>query len=174
MKQFKSHGDGVYSLADFKSIGENCVIEEGVLVFHADSVSLGRNIYIGHNSILKGYFKNEMVIGDNTWVGQCCFFHSAGGLFIGEGVGIAPYVKIITSQHCLDDPSRPVLDSDLIFEEVNIGSGADVGVGVIILPGVTIGDGAVIGAGSVVTKDVPAFAVAAGSPAKVLRYRKTL
>lgn len=55
--------------------------------------------------------------------------------------------------------------------EVRIGHAVWIGDSVIVLPGVEIGNGAVIGAGSVVTKSVPAFAIAAGNPAKVLRYR---
>lgn len=55
--------------------------------------------------------------------------------------------------------------------EVVVGNGVWLGDSVIILPGVKIGDGAVIGAGSVVTKDIPPYAVAAGNPARVLRYR---
>lgn len=54
---------------------------------------------------------------------------------------------------------------------VRIGHGVWIGDSVIVLPDVTIGDGAVIGAGSVVTRSVPAYAVAAGNPARVLRYR---
>ncbi len=54
---------------------------------------------------------------------------------------------------------------------VNIGNDVLIGAYVIILPGVTIGHGAVIGAGSVVTHDIPPYAVVAGVPAKVLRYR---
>lgn len=54
---------------------------------------------------------------------------------------------------------------------VRIGHAVWIGDSVIVLPGVDIGNGAVIGAGSVVTKSVPPFAVAAGNPAKVLRYR---
>ena len=48
---------------------------------------------------------------------------------------------------------------------------SDLGVGAVILPGVRIGRGAQIGAGAVVTRDVPPFAVAAGNPARVLRFR---
>ena len=48
---------------------------------------------------------------------------------------------------------------------------ADLGVGAIVLPGVHVGRGAVVGAGAVVTRDVPAYAVVAGSPARILRHR---
>jgi acetyltransferase-like isoleucine patch superfamily enzyme len=58
---------------------------------------------------------------------------------------------------------------DLPFTD--IGSDVWIGRGVIILSGIKIGDGAVIGAGSVVTKDVPDFAIVAGNPAKILKYR---
>lgn len=56
---------------------------------------------------------------------------------------------------------------------VHIGSDVWFGVGVTVLPGVTVGDGAVLGARAVVTKDVPAGAIAVGSPARIIRYRKS-
>ena len=65
----------------------------------------------------------------------------------------------------------PVLFSPVDFAPVVIEDDADLGVGSVILPGVTIGRGAVIGAGAVVAADVPPYAVAAGVPARVLRYR---
>lgn len=52
-----------------------------------------------------------------------------------------------------------------------VGNDVWIGCNVVILPGVTIGDGAVVAAGSIVTKDVPPYAIVAGSPARVLRYR---
>ncbi|MBI5891608.1 MAG: hypothetical protein HZB47_13225 [Nitrosomonadales bacterium] len=57
------------------------------------------------------------------------------------------------------------------FNAVSIGKDAWLGANVIILPGRTIGDGAVVGAGSVVTKDVAAYTVVAGNPAKLVRER---
>jgi acetyltransferase-like isoleucine patch superfamily enzyme len=63
------------------------------------------------------------------------------------------------------------LASPLEFAPIVVEDDSDIGVGAIILPGVRIGRGAQIGAGAVVTRDVPAYAVAAGNPARVLRMR---
>jgi acetyltransferase-like isoleucine patch superfamily enzyme len=54
---------------------------------------------------------------------------------------------------------------------VIIGNDVWIGAGAIILSGVTIGDGAIVGAGSVVTHDIPPYAIVAGNPAKIIRYR---
>lgn len=171
-KKYKSHGDGTFRFQDFKHIGTNVIFEKGVLVFHPENICIGDNVYIGHNTILKGYHKNEMIIGDNTWIGQGCFFHSAGGIKIGNTVGIGPMVKILTSFHQDSYPDKAIMENDLVLKNVLIGDGSDIGVGAIILPGIKIGKGSVVGAGSVVTKDVPEFAIYAGVPAKFLRMRE--
>jgi acetyltransferase-like isoleucine patch superfamily enzyme len=170
-KRNRSHGTGAFSPKDFHSLGEDCVFEPGVLVFHPETISLGRNVYVGHNTILKGYHRNQMRIGDETWIGQQCFFHSAGGLTIGARVGIGIAVKIITSQHKEAGREIAVLFSPIECAPVVIEDDSDLGVGSVILPGVTVGRGAVVGAGAVVTRDVPAYAVAAGVPARVIRFR---
>jgi maltose O-acetyltransferase len=61
------------------------------------------------------------------------------------------------------------MDCPLVYKPVEIKDGAHIGIGAIIMPGVTIGKGAVIGAGSVVTRDIPDYCVAVGSPAKVIK-----
>ena len=171
-KRYESHGTGEFSLNDFRALGANVIFERDVLVFHPGNITIGDNVYIGHGTILKGYYKNEMVIGTNTWIGQRCFFHSAGGIEIGKAVGIGPEVKILTSAHADNDEDIPILYHPVHFSQVVIKDGADIGIGAIILPGVVIGFGAQVGAGAVVTKDVPDYAVVAGSPAKILRYRR--
>jgi len=65
----------------------------------------------------------------------------------------------------------PILDAPVELAPVVIEDHVDLGVGCIVLPGVRIGRGAQIGAGAVVAGDVPAYAVAAGVPARVLRER---
>jgi acetyltransferase-like isoleucine patch superfamily enzyme len=166
-----SHGDGSFSPEQFRKIGQNVIFEKDVLVFHPENIILGDNIYIGHQAIIKGYYNQVMEIGDGTWIGQQCFFHSAGGISIGKNVGIGPGVKIITSYHSEEGTSKPILHSKLNFKKVIIEDDSDIGVGAIILPGVTIGRGAQVGAGAVVTQDVASYHVVAGVPAKVLKIR---
>ena len=62
------------------------------------------------------------------------------------------------------------MDLPLKYAPITIKDGAHIGIGSIIMPGVTIGEGAVIGAGSVVTRDIPPYCVAVGSPCKPIKY----
>lgn len=168
----RSHGTGEFDAADLAACGEGTVFEPGVLVFHPENVAIGRDVYVGHHAILKGYHKNRLVIGDRCWIGQQAFLHAAGGIAIGERVGIGPAVRILTSRHAMPaDPRAPIMDGELELAAVALEDGCDIGVGAIILPGVTIGRGAQIGAGAVVTRDVAAGAIAAGVPARVMGQR---
>jgi acetyltransferase-like isoleucine patch superfamily enzyme len=168
----RSHGTGAVDPGLLAACGTGVVFEPGALVFHPENVEIGDDVYVGHYAILKGYHLNRMRIGARSWIGQQAFLHSAGGLEIGVRVGVGPGVKIITSSHELPaDIAAPVMDGALRLAAVTLEDGCDIGVGAIVLPGVRVGRGAVIGAGAVVTADVPAGAIAAGVPARVLRYR---
>jgi acetyltransferase-like isoleucine patch superfamily enzyme len=112
-----------------------------------------------------------MRIGDETWIGQMCFFHSAGGIAIGARVGIGPGVTILTSTHSEQGRAVAPLLSPVETAPVRIEDEVNVGVGAIIMPGVRIGRGAKVGAGSVVTNDVAAYSIVAGAPARFLRER---
>ncbi len=168
----RSHGSGEFSPQQFARLGRGVVFEPGVLVFHPENIEIGDDVYVGHQAILKGYYRNRMVIGDGTWIGQQCFLHSGGGITIGRQVGIGPGVRIVTSAHRLDQLDQPILHSTIDFAPVAIGDGADIGVGAVLLPGVVVGTGAQVGAGAVVAENVPDFAVVAGVPARVIRMRK--
>lgn len=167
-----SHGTGEFSPSQFARLGQNVVFETGVLVFHPENIEIGNNVYIGHYAILKGYYKNKMIIGDGTWIGQQCFFHSAGGLTIGHNVGIGPGVKIVTSSHSLDELDKPILHSKIHFAPVIIEDDSDIGVGAIILPGVHIGRGVQVGAGAVVVSNIEDYTIVAGVPARKIRMRR--
>jgi len=141
------------------------------MVFHPENIELGKNVYLGHQAILKGYYKNRTVIGDETWVGQQSFLHGAGGLTIGSRVGIGPGVRIISSTHREVGRATPILVAPIDFAPVTIGNDVDIGVSAVVLPGVSIGEGALVGAGAVVTADIPPYAVAVGVPARVIKQR---
>lgn len=168
----RSHGSGLFTPEQFARLGENVVFEAGVLVFHPETIEIGASVYVGHQTILKGYHSSRMVIGDGTWIGSQCFFHSGGGLTIGADVGIGPGVRILTSSHQLDDTDGPILHAPVQFAPVVIEDGSDIGVGAILLPGTRVGRGAQVAAGAVVAEDVPDYAIVAGVPARVLRRRR--
>ena len=106
-----THGSGEFEPSQLAACGEGCVFEAGVLIFHPENVQLGRNVYVGHQAIVKGYYKNTLRVGDETWIGQQVFMHAAGGLEIGARVGIGPGVRIITSSHREAGREVPVLFS---------------------------------------------------------------
>jgi len=64
----RSHGSGAFKESDLAACGQDCVFEAGVLIFHPENVRLGRNVYVGHYTILKGYHKNTLAIGDECWI----------------------------------------------------------------------------------------------------------
>jgi acetyltransferase-like isoleucine patch superfamily enzyme len=167
----KTHGTGLFRPEQLAACGADCVFEGDVLIFHPENVHLGRNVYVGHRTILKGYYKNEMHIGDETWIGQMCFFHSAGGIRIGAHVGIGPGTQILTSTHKELGRAVAPLDSPAELAEVVIEDEVNLGVGTIVMPGVRVGRGAIVGAGAVVTHDVAPYSVVAGAPARFLRER---
>jgi acetyltransferase-like isoleucine patch superfamily enzyme len=171
IKNWTSRGPGKFELSQFAKIGENVIFEDGTRVFHPESIELGNNIYVGHNTILQGYYKNRMIIGDNAFIGPNCFFHSAGNIAIGKNVGIAAYSKILTSVHQEGALDEPLSFGEIVFAGVVIEDNVHIGIGTCILPGVTIGEGAQVGAGAVVSRDIPRYAVAVGVPAKVIRIR---
>ena len=106
----------------------------------------------------------NIAVGKNVFINSGCKFQDQGGIVIGDGALIGHNVVLATLNHSLAVRDR----QDLIPGPIRIGKNAWIGSNVTILPGVTVGDGAVVAAGAVVTKDVPAYTVAGGVPARVL------
>jgi len=108
----------------------------------------------------------KLSIGDWSWVGDHVTLYTLGEIEVGANTVISQHSYICAASH---DYTLPTFD---IFDRpVHIGPEAWLATGVFVGPGVTIGSGAVIGAKSVVLKDMPAFMVCAGFPAKALRPR---
>jgi virginiamycin A acetyltransferase len=116
------------------------------------SSDIGMHTYIGAGGfITKSTIGNYSTIANNVFIGQ--WEHD--------------YKQIALSGQLYNFNSYEKYTQDTCI----IGNDVWIGVGAIVLRGVTIGDGVVIGANSVVTKDIPDYAIAVGSPAKVIKYR---
>jgi maltose O-acetyltransferase len=114
---------------------------------------------------------NNIEIGDDTIIGYRAFLDGRAKLTIGNHVDIASEVMIYNSEHDINQKDFAVVEK-VIEEAVTIKDYVFIGPRVTILPGVTIGKGAVVAAGAVVTKDVAAFKVVGGIPAKVISERR--
>jgi maltose O-acetyltransferase len=109
----------------------------------------------------------NIVAGRNLFMNYNCVLLDCAPIVIGDDVQFGPAVQVYTAHHPLDAATRR--DGLESASPVSIGDNVWVGGAAVICPGVEIGDDAVIGAGSVVTRNVPAGAIVAGNPARVLR-----
>jgi acetyltransferase-like isoleucine patch superfamily enzyme len=112
-------------------------------------------------------------IGSHTYIGCYCYLTRAR---VGSYVSIANNVSVGQGEHKLERISTCSDFYDSPWEELTAGdceicSDAWIGVDAVILRGVKVGVGAVVAANAVVTKDVPDFAVVAGVPARIIKYR---
>lgn len=110
-------------------------------------------------------FGGFIELGRNVFINHGCSFLDLGGITIEDDVMIGPRVNITSENH----PVEPAKRKTLVPDAVVIKRSAWIGAGATILPGVTVGENSVVAAGAVVTKDVPANAVVAGVPAKLIK-----
>lgn len=145
-------------------------------------IIIGNGTHIRGELTLYGYGK-EISIGSNSYVGKWTVIRAGNKIRIGNNVLIAHGVSIIdTDSHEIDYKERSatyikMVDKGHTREKGNIQTSSIIiedyvwiNYGVSVLKGVKIGLGAIVAAGSVVTKDVPAWTVVAGNPAKVIKY----
>ncbi len=154
-----------------RRFGHGVRIGRGALAKHPETFEIGDGVYIGEQAFIQGRFDGTCVIGNHVWLGPQSFF-DARALVIEDSVGWGPGAKVLGSQHTGMPPDIPITQTDLVIEPVRIGAWADIGVNAVILPGVTVGKGAIVGAGAVLTRDVPAFSIVAGVPARFVRWRE--
>ena len=146
-------------------------------------ITAGQSVYIGKHCSLncvtvRPYAQiwsgGTVRIGKGSEIGERCRISIANSLEIGEKVLLSPNVYITDCDHEYRDVDVPVIDQGIVQrgQKVSIGEGSYIGINAEIVGNVRIGRHCVVGANSVVTKDVPDYCVAVGSPAKVIKNMK--
>jgi acetyltransferase-like isoleucine patch superfamily enzyme len=150
----------IHNMADVKSlsIGKDTRIWQYAVIF--ENAVIGRNCNICAHTLIE----NDVTIGNNVTV--------KSGVYIWDGTRIEDDVFIGPNATLTNDVMPRSKQYPKVFSGITLKRSCSIGANATLLPGVTIGEGAMIGAGSVVTKDIPAYAVVIGNPAKVIRYLK--
>ena len=133
-------------------------------------VRLGRWSWIGHGTKIRAH-EGEVEIGAKTVLGQECTISAFQHVSIGRECIVADRVMLIDFDHGVVETERPIREQGIYKRDVRVGHNVWVGYGACFLRGVTVGDNCVVGTYAVVNRDVPANAVVAGVPARVLRMR---
>ncbi len=124
-----------------------------------------------HNLTLRSVSKDSLIsIEKESYTNLNCAIISRDKIVIGDFVAIGPYVLIIDFDHKIKDHRLPNFKQGILSAPIIIEDNVWIGGHSVILKGVKIGEGAIIGANSVVTKDVPPYSLAVGSPARVIKY----
>jgi galactoside O-acetyltransferase len=174
--------------------GEDTLVESGVRLQYPERIRLGNGVRIAsqvtlranteqstgisigdhttlHESVLIAANRGGVAIGRHSWVGPFCLVYGNGEVSIGDNVLIAAHTSINTVSHHYERCDIPINDQGIYCDPVRIEDDAWIGMNAVILQGVTIGKGAIVGAGAVVTRDVPAWSIVMGVPARIVSQR---
>jgi acetyltransferase-like isoleucine patch superfamily enzyme len=133
-------------------------------------VRFGRFVWIGDGTKIRCH-EGEVEIGAKTVMGQECTISAYRRVRIGQQCVIADRAMFIDFDHGVVEVERPIRVQGIYMRDVEVGSNVWIGYGACVLRGVRVGDNAIVGTNSVVTRDVPANAVVAGIPARIIRMR---
>jgi acetyltransferase-like isoleucine patch superfamily enzyme len=159
----------------FARFGSHSVVVPPLRLSGEGRIAVGDRVFVGSGAWLQGLpdGNNRRIaisIGNGVSIAGACVISAVRSVQLEDEVLLARNVYISDHSHKYSDTQHSILSQGLDkVAPVRIGRGAWLGQNVVVCPGVTIGPGAVIGANSVVTGDIPAFSVAAGAPARVVK-----
>ncbi len=134
-------------------------------------IRFGRFVWIGDGTKIRCH-EGVVEVGEKTVMGQECTISAYQHVRIGEQCVIADRAMFIDFDHGVVEVERPIRLQGIYKRDVEVGNNVWIGYGACVLRGVSVGDNSVIGTNAVVTKDVPANAVVAGIPARIIRMRE--
>ncbi|MEB3218619.1 MAG: acyltransferase [Nostocales cyanobacterium 94392] len=179
---FRSLGKQVYLQDSVEFINTNCIeIGNGVQILRGaninaighpnNKISLGDGVQIQQGVDIRALNDTHIKIEENTFIGPYVCIAGAGNIKIGKNCLIAAHSGLFANNHNFTDPFEYIARQGTTRKGIVIEDDCWLGHNVTVIDGVTIGRGCVIGAGSVVTKDIPPYSVAVGTPAKVVKSR---
>lgn len=162
---------------------ENVIFESDVITHDPQCISIGEGSRLHHHVIITAWRHHftgngdaKLVIGAGADIGEYTHISARGHMHIGANLLTGRWVTITDNGHGnteIENLQEAPIERKLFSKgDVLIGNNVWIGDKATILPGVSIGDGAIIAANSVVTKDVPAYCIAAGNPAKIIKQVK--
>lgn len=158
------------SLGDRVRISDGCTLiargPEGITL--ADGVSLQERVYLDTERPEGGF----ITVGESVYIGTGTTLFGHKGLEIGDHTLLAQNITLTPYSHKFGDADANIITQGGHCKKVVIGRDVYIGMGCCIMYTGDIGDGSVIGAGSVVVKPIPAYSVAVGHPARVIKTRK--
>lgn len=176
---FNAHNRLVYGI---RFLGKEIYIDPTCKISRKSVIRVfpkGRGyIKIGKNSSVHDYayietYGGKIEIGDNSSINHFTIMRGGGGpgIRIGSGVRISPHCSFFAYNHKFSDKNEEIYLQGYTMEGIVIEDDVWIGSGVNILDGVVVSKGSIIGAGSVVTKSIPEYSIAVGSPARVIKKR---
>lgn len=152
--------------------GSGIAIAHGATLTHGSCLSMGNDVKIDSGTFITSR-GGTIEIGNRVMLNRDVYLNAdtGGRLVIGDDVLIGPRVIARTCNHCFDDDTIPIALQGHECRDIEIGAGAWLGAGVILVPGAKVGEGTVVGAGSVVVGELPRHVVAVGNPVRIVRSR---
>lgn len=168
----------------FRQHGDNCLISKSARIIGGKQIIIGNSVRIDNGAIVSTWSKYgddnyspQLIIGDGVHISDYCHISCVNAITIDNNVLLGKKVLINDNSHgipdnythlCIPPEKRPLSSKG----EIHISENVWIGEGACILAGVSIGKGSIIGANAVVTKDIPAYSIAVGIPAKVIKVVK--
>lgn len=125
---------------------------------------IGKGLVIKNNVCIK--FPWKLTLGDNVWLGEGCWIDNLDKVTIGNNVCISQGALLLTGNHDYTSKSFDYRNAPIIVED-----GAWIGAKAVVCPGVTVRSHAILTVASIVTKEMEAYGIYQGNPAKIIRKR---
>ncbi|MGB6035744.1 MAG: acyltransferase [Cryomorphaceae bacterium] len=161
----------------FAKLGENVLISNKCSIYNAHLISLGSNVRIDDFVVISPS-EQPFEIGNYVHIATHCSLIGRASIKMNDFSGLSGRVSIYSSSDdysgdFMTNPTVPEEYSNVISKPVELGKHVIVGAGTVVLPGVTIGAGSAISALALVNRDIPSGVIAAGTPCRTIKPRKS-